>query len=77
LGYLMHRFDYPRITLVIALVLGGLMERNYFQTSLMYRGDWSKAFGDTPFVILLVLAVLALLMPVISSVIKRKTRQSV
>lgn len=77
LGYLMLRFDYPRITLVIALVLGGLMERNYFQSSLMFRGDWSKAFGDTPFVILLGLTILALLAPVVSKVIKRKTGQSV
>lgn len=72
LGYLMFRFDYPRITLVIALVLGGLMERNFFQTSLMYRGDWSKAFSDTPFVILLTLSVLALVTPIISNLIKRR-----
>lgn len=70
LGYLMFRFDYPRITLVIALVLGGLMERNFFQTSLMYRGDWTKAFNDTPFMILLGLAALALVMPLLSKVIK-------
>lgn len=75
LGYLMHRFDYPRITLVIALVLGGLMERNYFQTSLMYRGDWSKAFGDLPFVILLAMVVLALATPMISKAIKRSRGQ--
>jgi putative tricarboxylic transport membrane protein len=77
LGYLMIRFDYPRITLVIALVLGGLMERNYFQSSLMFRGDWSKAFSDTPFVILLGLTILALLIPVISRIIKHKTGRSV
>lgn len=77
LGYLMHRFDYPRITLVIALVLGGLMERNFFQTTIMYRGDWSRAFSDWPFVILLCLSVVALLAPLMFKLIKRnRSRQA-
>ena len=35
IGYLMIRFDYPRITLVIALVLGDLAERSFFQSMIM------------------------------------------
>lgn len=71
LGYLMHRFDYPRITLVIALVLCGLMERNFFQTNTMYRGDWLKALDNLPFSILLGLSAAALLLPFLFSLSKR------
>lgn len=39
IGYLMIRFDYPRITAVIALVLGELAERSYHQSIMMADGD--------------------------------------
>jgi putative tricarboxylic transport membrane protein len=41
LGYLMIRFDYPRLTMVVALVLGGGAERNFHQTMMMSDGDLS------------------------------------
>lgn len=39
IGYLMIRYDYPRITLVIALVLGELAERSFFQSMIMSDQD--------------------------------------
>ncbi|MCH7486300.1 MAG: tripartite tricarboxylate transporter permease [Proteobacteria bacterium] len=44
LGYLMVRFSYPRITLVIALVLGELAERSFHQSLNMADGDWTIFF---------------------------------
>ncbi|HYK79909.1 MAG TPA: tripartite tricarboxylate transporter permease [Micropepsaceae bacterium] len=41
IGYLMIRFDYPRLTIVIALVLGASAERNFHQTMLMSDGQWA------------------------------------
>ena len=41
IGYLMIRFDYPRLTIVIALVLGATAERNFHQSMLMSDGQWS------------------------------------
>ena len=41
LGYMMIRFDYPRLTLVVALVLGSAAERNFHQTSMMSDGNLS------------------------------------
>ena len=41
LGYLMIRFDYPRLTVVVALVLGGTAERNFHQSMMMGDGNWS------------------------------------
>ncbi len=42
LGYLMVRADYPRITLVIAFALSGLMERNFIQSIIMFEGNWLR-----------------------------------
>lgn len=72
LGYLMIRFDYPRITLVIALVLCNLMERNYTQSIIMFRGDWTGFFRDNASLVLFVLSVLALSIPLIQAMRRKK-----
>jgi putative tricarboxylic transport membrane protein len=41
LGYVMIRFDYPRLTMVVALVLGAAAERNFHQTTMMSDGNLS------------------------------------
>ncbi len=38
----MVRADYPRITLVIALVQSGLMERNFIQSIIMFEANWLR-----------------------------------
>jgi len=57
LGYLMIRFGFPRITLVIALILGELAERSFHQSLNMADGDWtiffSRGISLTLFVIML------------------------
>jgi putative tricarboxylic transport membrane protein len=67
LGYLMIRFDYPRITLVIALVLCSLMERNYTQSMIMFQGDWTGFFRDNTSLVLFLCSVLALSIPLIQN----------
>ena len=61
LGYLMIRFGFPRITMVIALVLGELAERSYHQTMMMAdgahavfftRGISATLFAITAFILL-------------------------
>ena len=52
IGYLMIRFDYPRITLVVALVLAALAERNYHQSMLMADQSWSIFFSRIPSAVL-------------------------
>lgn len=73
IGYLMHRFDYPRITLVIALVLSELMERNYTQSMLMFEGDWTGFFRDTTTLILFLITLAALSFPIIQAIRKDRT----
>lgn len=67
-GYLMIKFDYPRITLVIALVLGSMMERSFLQSMIMFRGDGWRFFQDTVSLIIFILIVLALSVPLIRAI---------
>lgn len=74
-GYVMIRADYPRITLVIAFVLSGLMERNFIQSMIMFRGDWLKFLSDTTTTVLFSLTLLALLIPLIQYIRGRRQIQ--
>ncbi|MBD3677922.1 MAG: tripartite tricarboxylate transporter permease [Rhodobacteraceae bacterium] len=64
LGYLMIRFDYPRLTLVIALVLGETAERSFHQTRMISDNEMLAFMAGRPqSVILILLIVLTLLLP--------------
>ena len=60
LGYLMLRFDYPRLTVIVALVLGGTAERNFEQSLMIGDGHWS-IFVTRPIAAALIVIVAALL----------------
>jgi putative tricarboxylic transport membrane protein len=62
-GYLMIRFQYPRITFTIALVLGEITERSFFQTMGVSDESWGIFIDRTPAAILIVLIVISLLIP--------------
>jgi putative tricarboxylic transport membrane protein len=63
-GYLMLRFDYPRLTLVIALVLGETAERSFHQTRMISDNDILGFMGGRPqSLVLIALIVLTLLLP--------------
>jgi putative tricarboxylic transport membrane protein len=59
-GYLMIRFDYPRLTIVIALVLGASAERNFHQSMLMSDGKWG-IYLNRPICLLLLAGMIVLL----------------
>ena len=71
LGYLMMRFDYPRITLVIALVLGELAERSFHQALALADGAWTVFFTRHVSLILSILVGLALCWPVLRHLLQR------
>ena len=60
LGYLMLQFDYPRLTVVVSLVLGGTAERSFHQAMMMANGHWS-IFVDRWVSAVLVAAIVLLL----------------
>jgi len=75
LGFLMIRFEYPRITLVIAFVLSSLMERNFIQSMIMFEGDWLRFFSDTTTLVLFFLTLFALSIPLLRFMRTRKAAQ--
>lgn len=74
IGYLMIRFQYPRITFTIALVLGEITERSFFQTMGVSDGSLGIFFERTPSVVLIVLIVLSLLIPSFRLWLRRRQR---
>ncbi|MGK0298899.1 MAG: putative tricarboxylic transport membrane protein [Gammaproteobacteria bacterium] len=72
LGYLMIRYDYPRITLVIALVLCSLMERNYTQSMIMFEGNWTGFFSDNTALVLFLCSIFALCIPLLQALNKKR-----
>jgi putative tricarboxylic transport membrane protein len=62
-GYLMIRFDYPRLPLVIALFLGEVVEVNFRQTMMIANGDWTIFFTRGLSLTLFLLIVVSLTVP--------------
>jgi len=56
LGHLMIRFDFPRLPLVIALILGETAERGFQQSMMIGQGDW-RIFIHSPTSIVMVLLI--------------------
>jgi putative tricarboxylic transport membrane protein len=69
----MIRFDYPRITLVIALVLAALAERNYHQSMLMGDESWSIFFTRIPSAVLVVFVLFSIASPFVRAYFRRPT----
>jgi TctA family transporter len=63
LGYLMKKNEYPRVSLVIALILGELFEVNFRQAMRLYEFGRLNFFDRPIFLALLIFTVLSLLYP--------------
>ena len=71
LGFFMRRFDFPVAPVILGVILGPLMEAQFRRTLLVSDGDFG-AFLERPFaVVLFVLAILALVVPVTLSSVRR------
>jgi len=77
IGYLMIRFDYPRISLVIALVLGELAERNYHMTIAMAEPEELPLFFSRGISLgLLIFTAFILIMPMLRLIYKKKFQKA-
>ncbi len=71
LGFFMRRFDFPVAPVILGVILGPLMEAQFRRTLLVSDGDFG-AFFERPFAVaLFVLAILALVLPVALSSVRR------
>jgi putative tricarboxylic transport membrane protein len=71
IGYAFVWFDFPRITLPIALVLGPIMETSFFQSMAIGDGSWLIFAASLPAKILLALLIAACLFPMVRSLFRR------
>lgn len=71
-GYLMQRFDYPKLPLVIAMFLGAVMEVNFRQALMISGGDWTVFFTRGLSLALFGLVVLSVLAPFIRYTLRRR-----
>ena len=71
-GYLMIRFKFPRVTLVIALILGGIAERTLHQSLNMASGDWTIFFTRGISLSLVIITLGCLTIPAIQSLRRRR-----
>ena len=70
-GYAMSRLDYPRLPIVIAMVLGAGVERNFHQTMAMSDGSWAIFVTRTICVILVLCIAAGLLLTPLRSLSSR------
>jgi putative tricarboxylic transport membrane protein len=75
IGFLMIRYDYPRITAVIALVLGDLAERSYHQTMMISDNDISIFYVRPISFGLIIVTIAIILSPSIRSYLRNRKRQ--
>ena len=77
LGYLMIRFDYPRLTLVIAFVLGETAERAFHQVRLISDGHVFEYMLSRPVsVVLIVATVITFFLPAARTVLASRRKGS-
>ena len=75
LGYAMMRLDYPRLMVVVALVLGSNLERNLHQSLLMSNGSWSIFLNRTICLILLAAIVALIVTPFVRTLLRHVSRR--
>ena len=72
IGYLMIRFQYPRITFTIALVLGEITERSFFQTMGISDDSWAIFVTRNVSLILICLIIISLMVPSLRNWLRKR-----
>ncbi|MDS2172767.1 tripartite tricarboxylate transporter permease [Nesterenkonia sp. CL21] len=72
LGYLMKKFGFDPAPLVLAFVLGSLLEDNFRRALLMFSGDLTQVAGRPITLTLLALFVVVVALPIVLKVVRRR-----
>jgi putative tricarboxylic transport membrane protein len=65
LGYILRKLDFPITPIILALVLGGILEENFRRALIVSNGDYTIFVSQPISAILLVMAALSLMSPYI------------
>jgi putative tricarboxylic transport membrane protein len=74
LGYVLRKFKFPLAPIILALVLGELMETNFRRALISAKGDWAIFYTSPMTMVLLIVAVLALVLPGLSAIRARRRK---
>lgn len=74
LGYLMVKASLPRATLILAFIIGPILESSMTQTLILAQGDWTYLFSRPIATTLVSLTLLALFVPPVFSAIRHRRR---
>jgi putative tricarboxylic transport membrane protein len=72
LGYILKKLDFPASPIILALVLGGILEENFRRALIISGGDYDIFITQPISAGLLIMAVLSLLTPIIMNKLARK-----
>ncbi|HYE81418.1 MAG TPA: tripartite tricarboxylate transporter permease [Clostridia bacterium] len=73
LGYLFKVKNYPTVPLILAMILGPLIEKNFLRAMIMSNGSLSIFYGSLTTIVLLILVVFAWSWPVYENFKAKKT----
>jgi len=76
LGFFLRKFGYPLSPIVLALVLGNMMESNLRRSLLISRGSWGIFFTKPISIIFIVLAILSFVGPIAKNYFTKKKKTS-
>lgn len=76
IGYFMNRYEFPTSPIILALILGPMLEANLRRSLLLSNGDPSILITRPISLILILLAILTLFYPLISTFIKNRRKSS-
>ena len=66
LGYVMRKMNFPVAPVILALVLGPLMETNLRRALSLAQGDWQVLFGSSITIVLWVMVAGSILLPILT-----------
>jgi len=71
IGLFMEKADIPTSPMILAGIVGGMMEQSFRQARLISGGDWSIFWGSPICITLIVLTIASILWPLVKEA-KRK-----
>jgi putative tricarboxylic transport membrane protein len=74
IGYFMQRYGFPASPIILALILGPMMEANFRRALVMSGGDYSVFITRPIAASFIALAVISLLTPIIRSLLQSRKR---
>jgi putative tricarboxylic transport membrane protein len=70
IGYLMRKFDFPPAPLILAMVLGFMIETSLRRALILSDGDWSIFFTRPISAVILTIALLSFFYPIVRDIVQ-------